>query len=154
MSSVAGTQTEAAAGARSSLTIALGLPPRELCGNGVLPSSRGGKIARSKTIAAWRESARLGVFNALAPYPETLRAPFFPARSRVRVTAHIRRAPFWSARKLDDDNFWRGMKAALDSLADAGAIWNDSQVTLGPVTWETARPGEHGVSLTLTEVGA
>jgi Holliday junction resolvase RusA-like endonuclease len=134
------------------LTIEVGLPPRELCGNGKLPTSRGAHIGRNRTIAAWREEARLAVFQALADYPETLKAPYFPARVRVRVSAHVRRSPYWSKRRLDDDNFWRGMKAALDSLADAGAIWNDSQVTLDAVTWEQARPGEHGVTLELTEV--
>lgn len=134
-----------------SLCLEMPLPEKALCGNGPAPASKGGKIARGKVIAMQREHARLAVFSALADHPETLRGPLFPAGVRVRLSASVRRAPRWSARRLDDGNFWAGMKPSIDALADAGAIHNDSQIELGAVAWEKAAPGEQGVTLTLTE---
>jgi hypothetical protein len=136
----------------SALTIIMPLPERALCGNGPAPASKGGKIARGKVIALQREHARLAVFSALADYPETLRGPLFPAGVRVRLSAIVRRSPRWSARRLDDDNYWRGAKSQIDALADAGAIHNDAQIELGAVAWETAAPGEQGATWHLTEV--
>jgi hypothetical protein len=45
-------------------------------------------------------------------------------------------------------------EARRKPLADAGAIVNDSQLTLGLVMWAKAKPGEHGVTLWLQEVQA
>lgn len=139
-----------AAGTRGdtlTLFVDVALPDRELCGNG-----RANGFKRSRLVKAQRDAAQLAAYKALADHPDTLRRPLFPAGVRVEVRALVRRAPFWSARRLDDDNLWRGLKPSLDALAGAGAIFNDSQLTLGRVTWALARPGEHGVTLWLTAV--
>lgn len=130
------------------LFVDVALPDRDLCGNG-----RANGFKRSRLVKAQREAAQLATYKALAAHPDTLQRPLFPAGVRVKVCAMVRRAPFWSARRLDDDNLWRGLKPSLDALADAGAIFNDSQVTLGLVIWALARPGEHGVTLWLSEAG-
>ncbi len=134
------------------LQVVLPSPDRRLCGNGYL-----GKFARARVVKAHRMAA------ARAPYalPDGVSAasfllaadPFFPADSRVRVDVTVRRDPLWAARRLDDDNLWRGLKPYLDGLQDAGLVANDRQFCMGTVTWETAQPYRGGVVLTLTEQG-
>lgn len=150
------------------LTVTLALPDRRLCGNGYA-----GKYQRSRLVKDAREAAanarREALLDALGcarlhrdPLARTMLVEvyerqltdgwrYFPRGVRVRATAHVRRAPEWSARKLDDDNFWRGMKHARDGLQDAGIVINDGQIVLGDVTWETAPPFRGEVVLTLIE---
>ncbi len=138
------------------LVIALGLPDRRLCGNGYL-----GKFARGRVVKQYREIAYrtadslFGRVTHVAAnehyFPQ--RRPYFPADSRVRVDVTVRRDPLWAARRLDDDNLWRGLGPYLNGLQDAGLVANDRQFQLGAVTWETAQPYRGGLVLTLTEQG-
>lgn len=125
------------------VTVEVDLPARELCGNG-----RATKYARSALVAQQRRDAYISGYACARPAGPR---PTFPAGTRVRVTAHVRRPAFWSARRLDDGNLWHGLKATLDGLADAGLVANDRQFALGDVTWQRAAPGDHGITLTLTE---
>jgi Holliday junction resolvase RusA-like endonuclease len=136
----------------STLTIELGLPPRELCGNGPPPASRGAKIGRSRAVRAQREAAWQAATAAILAQRDPARRralPQFPG-GRVRVDVLVRRDPTWSARRLDDDNLIRGLKAALDGLSDAGVWADDRQVRYGHITWEPAEPLRGAVVLTLT----
>jgi hypothetical protein len=129
-----------------SLAVEVPLPDRALCGNG-----RVGGFKRSRLVKAQRGAAMLAAYAVLAALPATLKRPPFPAGTRVLVEALVRRDPLWSARRLDDDNFWRGCKGILDGLADAGVVADDRQFTLGRVVWDKAEPLRGGVLLLLKE---
>lgn len=103
----------------------LPLPPRKLCGNGRVGGWEASRLRREQ-----RSDARLVGLNVL----RGATPPLFPA-GPVYLSAVVVRARGWSARRLDDDNFWRGMKSALDGLADAGLVSNDRQFVLGSVDW-------------------
>lgn len=133
-----------------SLTITLALPPRELCGNGPAPASRGGKIARSNLIKDTRAAAYWEGVHALER-ASWERLPYF-AEGRVRVDVTVYRNPLWSARRLDDDNFIKGTKAQMDGLTEAGVWKDDRQVQWGEIRWVSERPGYGRVEVTLTEV--
>ena len=137
------------------LVVTVPLPDRKLCGNAGGMMSRQGHIYRNKLIKAQREVARcegrdrlwgIGHHRAGEKTP-----PHFPA-GRVLVTVEVWRDPLWAARRLDDDNLIRGLKATMDGLTDAGVWADDRQVQWGPITWETAQPYRGEVVLTLTEV--
>ncbi len=134
------------------LVIALGLPDRRLCGNGYL-----GKFARGRVVKEHRESACRAALAALETMGSGSRVleypPPFRPDARVRVDVTVRRDPLWAARRLDDDNLIRGLKAQIDGLTDAGVWADDRQVQWGTITWETAPPYRGGVVLTLTEQG-
>ncbi|MGN6698499.1 MAG: hypothetical protein ACTHMR_10095 [Thermomicrobiales bacterium] len=139
------------------LSITLALPPRALCGNGAPPASRGGKIGRSGLIRATRKATAWVAREAMVAagwHDDTFRVGLPPAyfpTGRVRVDVLVHRDSAWSARRLDDDNFWRGLKPILDGLAEARVVANDQQFRLGTVTWgETRKPlrGEMVVILT------
>jgi hypothetical protein len=139
---------DAPAGATRVLTLTLPLPDRRLCGNGTA-----GKFARGRLVKA----ARLATYHAgLARRGELglLTGDFVWETGRVRLDALVRRDPTWAARRLDDDNFWRGMKATIDGLQDAGFVMDDRQFALGTVVWVTGEPWRGSVLLTLTEVGS
>jgi hypothetical protein len=129
------------------LSVEVALPSRDLCGNG-----RANGFKRSRLVKAQRGAAMLAAYAALSALPATLQRPPFPAGTRVLVEALVRRDPLWSARRLDDDNFWRGCKGALDGLADAGVVADDRQFTLGRIVWDKAEPLRGGVLLLLKEV--
>jgi Holliday junction resolvase RusA-like endonuclease len=130
------------------LVIEVDLPPRELCGNG-----RAHGFGRSLLVADQRKAATLAAYKALAASAETLKRPFFRRGVRVAVRVTVRRPGFWSSRKLDDPNLQHGLKGAIDGLARAGVWYDDSQHYFdGPIRWEAARVGEHGVTLELVEV--
>lgn len=133
--------------AAKSLTIAVPLPDRTLCGNGKKPASRGAKIGRDKLVSEQRANAQLVACEALKAFPST--RCYFSA-GRVRVDVLVRRDPLWAARALDDDNFWIGLKPTRDGLQDAGVVANDRQFRLGLITWETTEPLRGEVVLTLT----
>jgi hypothetical protein len=143
------TQEAAAQQAREAFSIEVPLPDRALCGNG---SGRNNGFKRARLVKAQRDAATLAAYAALAELPATLKRPPFPAGTRVLVEALVRRDPLWSARRLDDDNFWRGCKGVLDGLADAGVVADDRQFTLGRVVWDKAEPLRGGVLLLLKEV--
>lgn len=135
------------------LAIECALPDRALCGNGTA-----GKFARGRLVKAQRAAARLAAQEARKSYDATMLARhgsygevLWPM-GRVVVDVHVRRPAFWAARRLDDDNLIRGLKATIDGLTDA-RIWSDDrQVRWGAITWEAAQPGEHGVTLTVAHV--
>jgi hypothetical protein len=129
-----------------SLTIAdLPLPDRALCGNG-----RAARRERTALVRAQRDAARLAAAKDLGTFLPGVDEPYFPS-GRVAIRCTVRRVDWWSARPLDDDNLIRGLKPTLDGLADAGVVANDRQFYWdGPVRWEVAQPGEHGITLTLT----
>lgn len=129
-----------------SLAVEVGLPDRSLCGNG-----RAHGVERGLLVADQRREAALCGYQALAALRGTLRGPLFPAGVRVRVDVTVRRTRLWAARRMDDDNLIRGMKASMDGLTDAGVWHDDRQVRWGDVAWELAAPGEHGITLTITE---
>ncbi len=143
--------------------VALPLPDRALCGNAKAPRTKGGFIGRNKRVKEQRATAQRA---ASAPH---LRCPGMqcplvracgysvchaPDRlwltERVRIDVLVRRDPLWSARRLDDDNLWRGMKSQIDGLADAGIVANDRQFCMGRITWEKAEPMQGEIILTLT----
>ena len=132
------------------LAVELPLPARELCGNGYLPKFRGPRIVREH-----REAARLAGLAALRSVGFVRedggpRAAWYFPSGRVRVEVTVRRAPWWSARRLDDDNLWRGCKPFLDGLQDVAVVADDRQFFLaGPVRWERPDTGAGGVTLTL-----
>lgn len=128
------------------LTIDLALPDRALCGNGTAR-----KFERSALVADQRRGAALCGYQALAALRGTLRGPLFPAGVRVRVDVAVRRTRLWAARRMDDDNLIRGLKASMDGLTDAGVWHDDRQVRWGDIAWELAAPGEHGITLNITE---
>jgi hypothetical protein len=144
-----GTSGEGEAMGEKTLTITVALPPRDLCGNGPAPSSSGGKIARSKAIKRERDSAHLRAHLSMwSDDPK----PYFPT-GRVRVDVLVKRDPLWSARRLDDDNLIRGLKATMDGFTDAGVWVDDRQVQWGTIEWEAADPLRGEVVLTLTAAG-
>lgn len=128
----------------------LSLPPREVCGNGTATG-----IARTLLVRDQREEAVKAGRNFLAavrglPWGQG-GGVLWPA-TRVGVSVLAFRHPLWSARKLDDDNLWRGLKATLDGLAEAGLVGNDRQFYMaGKVEWRVVGyVSEAGVQLTLT----
>lgn len=128
------------------LTITLALPDRALCGNGTAR-----KFERSALVADQRRDAALCGYQALAAFPESLRGPLFPADVRVRVDVLVKRTRQWAARRMDDDNLIRGLKASMDGLTDAGIWHDDRQVRWGDIAWQLAAPGEHGITLVVRE---
>jgi DNA modification methylase len=79
------------------------------------------RLTGKAAIKEQRGAAMLAAYAVLAALPATLKRPPFPAGTRVLVEALVRRDPLWSARRLDDDNFIRGLKGAIDGLTDAGS---------------------------------
>lgn len=123
----------------------IALPPRELCGNG-----RVSGVQKTRLRQQQRRQGYLMACHALSLHDGTpLPVPRFPLGTRVRLSAIVHRAAYWSARRLDDDNFWTGMKSARDALADVGLVANDSQFAIGDVEWRTAKPGLASVTLIL-----
>lgn len=135
------------------LVVSVPLPDRLLCGNGALPASRGLKIARGRMVKEQRtiayEAAQRARFEANRAIIQVGR--WFTPPLRVRVDVLVRRDPIWAARRLDDDNMIRGLKATMDGLTDAGIWGDDRQVVWGVITWEKASPLAGGVELTLTQ---
>lgn len=135
-------------GAAERITVGIAdvmLPPRELCGNGKVNGFK-----KSRLREAQRKQAAVAARTALQlPADAKLPAPLFAPRTPVVINAVVYRAPFWSVRALDDDNFWIGMKSARDALADVGIVADDRQIVIGVVRWERAQPGAHGVYLSL-----
>lgn len=133
------------------LAVSLPLPDRALCGNG-----KASGFALTRLRKQQRQDAALCAYAALAEMTAgrgplfALTAPAFPS-GRVLVSVLVLRSPDWSARRLDDDNLWRGLKSAIDGLADAGVVANDRQFRMGPITWQRVAPGTGGIILTLTQ---
>ena len=140
------------ANAMQILTVTVPLPDRALCGNG---TGRANGFLRARLVKEQREAA-LRCAEVTAPVvfaAQDNRLPYFPT-GRVRVDVLVLRDPLWAARRLDDDNLIRGLKATLDGLADAGIVANDRQFTMGAIAWETADPYRGAVVLTLSAVAA
>lgn len=112
------------------LTLSVSLPDRRLCGNG-----RVSPFTRSRLVQAQREEAfyvaREALLQVARPeQPHTTAQAQHPAyfpSGRVRVSVVVHRPTHWDTRALDDDNFWRGLKATLDGLQDARIVTNDRQ---------------------------
>ncbi len=131
------------------LVLTLGLPPRELCGNGKVGKYERAELVKETRLAAeleGRRAHRTAALDAGQPDPD---GPWFP-EGRVGVALVVRRDPLWSRMKLDDDNIQRGLKPALDGLQDAGIVANDRQFYFdGKVVWEKGQPFGGRVTLTL-----
>ena len=132
------------------LTVSVALPDRSLCGNG---TGRANGFRRARLVKPQREAAKEAARDRLWRIgycgPGETMPCFFPT-GRVRVDVLVRRDPLWSARRLDDDNLIRGLKAVMDGFTDAGVWVDDRQVHWGRVDWETAGPMQGGVTLVLT----
>jgi hypothetical protein len=68
------------------LEISVGLPSRDLCGNG---SGRNNGFKRARLVKEQRGAAMLAAYAALAALPATLQRPPFPAGTRVLVEALV-----------------------------------------------------------------
>lgn len=142
-------QTETTTALRT-VTLTVPLPDRKLCGNAGGPMTRQGHIYRNKMIKATRQTACQLATVAIVPGWHA--GVLFPSE-RVLVTVLVRRDPLWAARRLDDDNMIRGLKATMDGFTDAGVWADDRQVQWGAITWETVGPYQGEVVLTLTPAG-
>ena len=123
------------------IEISVALPDRGLCGNGKAKGPW-----RTRLVAEQRRAAYLAGRMRVAPGEV-----WFPS-GRVLVNVLVKRDPLWGRKKLDDDNFIRGLKATMDGLTDAGLVTNDSQFRWGDIEWEGADPYQGEVLLTLTPV--
>lgn len=116
----------------------LGLPDLDLCGNSRATRKRIADLRKDQKL-----QAKYAAYQALEGHEpaDWLRGP-------VGVTYLVRRGQLWVARKLDDDNFVYGMKAARDGIAEVIG-GGDSRWTTRGVVWSTGR-GNGGVTVILT----
>jgi hypothetical protein len=146
-----GTSGEGEPMGEKTLTITVGLPERSLCGNG---TGRANGFMRARLVKPQREAAKQEARDRLWRIgycgPGETMPCYFPT-GRVRVDVLVKRDPLWSARRLDDDNLIRGLKATMDGFADAGVWVDDRQVQWGTIEWESADPLRGEIVLTLTE---
>jgi Holliday junction resolvase RusA-like endonuclease len=113
------------------LIIMLALPPKECS-----PNWRGHWAQKAKAVSEYRTAARAATLQAMVA---SLPRVYLPART-ASVQATFR---FKTNRRRDRDNLLASLKSALDSLADAGLIVDDSGLAHEPVVIqiEPSRPG-------------
>jgi len=94
----------------NSITITLPLPDKSLS-----PNARVHWAKKSKAVKAYREAAKWAAFMATRPTPPKWKNATYKA------------VFYWpNARRRDADNAVASIKAALDGIADAGVVINDS----------------------------
>tara|TARA_R110002110_G_scaffold326768_2_gene538541 strand:+ start:456 stop:890 length:435 start_codon:yes stop_codon:yes gene_type:complete len=108
--------------------------PVNLSGNSAAKNSRRSKWALILHTAA-RRQCELDFYFATK---ECLQRPQWPQSTAFDPSAVISIAPTVYRpikRGRDADNFWAGMKSALDGVANALGV-DDSRFALMPITWE------------------
>jgi len=108
--------------------------PVNLSGNAAAKNSRRGKWALILHTAA-RRQCETDFFFATKEYLQRIergQSTAIDPTVIVQVSPTVFRP---SSRQRDADNFWAGMKSALDGVAKALGV-NDSRFALMPITWE------------------
>ena len=118
--------------------------PVNLSGNSAAKNSRRSKWALILHTAARRQCETDFYFSTKEYLQRTGRgqSPALGDRVIVSITPTIYRPV---SRRRDADNFWAGMKSALDGVAKAIDV-NDSRFALMPINWEK---GEDRTVLTI-----
>jgi len=107
--------------------------PVNLSGNSAAKNSRRSKVALIMHTSARRQCA-MDFYFATKEYlqrTERGQSPALGDQVIVSITPTIYRPV---SRRRDADNFWSGMKSALDGVANALVV-DDSRFALMPVTW-------------------
>lgn len=95
---------------KTSLTLQLPVPVKELS-----PNARIHWSAKARAVKAARVAARIEAVRVL----NGIRAPRWPRAGYCATLFHL------TARTPDPDNFNASLKAYLDGIADAGVVSND-----------------------------
>lgn len=115
------------------IVIDLPLPAKELS-----PNSRAHWARKARAVKSYRWAARV---SGSAKRPER---PWQLASVLFEFT-------FRDARRRDKDNLLSSMKSAIDGLADAGIVANDSQFTFLPVVIGPPKKNSPGVRIIILE---
>lgn len=111
----------------TSLTVTIGLPPKQVHSNFRSRSH----WPRTKALKAYRKEAWAFALDAWVirrPFSLYMQTPKWP---KVRITATFHRKDGRGV--MDQDNAIHALKAAVDGLCDAGIIANDRGVEWAPV---------------------
>jgi len=108
--------------------------PVNLSGNSAAKNSRRSKVALIMHTSA-RRQCEMDFYFATKEYlqrTERGQSPALGDQVVVSITPTVYRPSF---RRRDADNFWAGMKSALDGVANAMVV-DDSRFALMPIVWE------------------